>query len=145
MKKFGITIAILIFLLAACSPASKPASKIEVSQAVVRLLSGDMPAVGYLLIKNTGTLNDRLLSITSDSAQQVMLHQSSVDANGVASMKMVMSIDVPAGGQVELKPGGFHIELGGLAPGLKVGDTITLQLKFEQAGVIPVQAQVTGQ
>lgn len=144
MKKRTILMALLIFLLTACSPAA-PQSKIEVSQGNVHLLSGDMPAAAYLLIKNTGTLNDRLLNVSADFADMLMLHKSSVDENGVARMEMVMAIDVPAGQQVELKPGGYHILIQGLKPGIKAGDTVTLTLQFEQAGAISVQAQVTNQ
>jgi copper(I)-binding protein len=144
MKKLGITVLIWTLFLVACSPAA-PQSKIEVSQASVRLLGGDMPAAGYMLIKNNSSTNDRLLGVKADFAGQPMLHQSSVDANGVASMKMVMSIDVPAGGQVEFKPGGFHIEFDNLTSGLKAGDVVTILLQFEQAGTISAQAQVTNQ
>ena len=147
MKKLTIIFCLLIFLATGCSTpqSTVPQSKIEVSQASVRLLAGDMPAAGYLLIKNTGNLDDRLVSVSADFADMLMLHQSSVDSNGVASMKMIMVIDVPAGQQVELKPGGFHIVLQGLKPGIKAGDMVTLLLQFEQAGTVSVQTQVTGQ
>lgn len=144
MKKRTILITLLVFLLIGCSSAPLQ-SKIEVSQVSIHLLSGDMPAAGYMLIKNTGTANDRLLSVSADFADLLMLHKSSVDSKGVARMEMVMSIDVLAGEQVELKPGGYHILLQGLKPGIKAGDTVTLTLKFEQAGVISVQTQVTNQ
>jgi copper(I)-binding protein len=140
MKKL---LFLCLLILTACAPA--PQRKIEVSQATVRLLGGDMPAAGYLLIKNSGSLNDRLLSVDADFAAMTMLHHSSVDDSNVAHMEMVMAIDVPAGQQVELKPGGFHISLEGLKPGLKAGDTVTLTLQFEQAGAVSVQAQVVKQ
>ena len=147
MKKLMIPLSLLILLLAACSPVqpAAPQSRIDVSNASIRLLSGDMPAAGYMLIKNTGSVSDRLLSVKADFADRLMLHQSAVDANGVASMKMVMSIDIPAGGQAELKPGGYHILLSGLRAGLKAGDVVTLTLQFEQAGTVTVQADVTNQ
>lgn len=140
-----IWIVLLIFLLAACAPTGLAQSRIEVSQAAVRLLGGDMPAAGYMLIKNVGSANDRLISVGADFAETVMLHKTSVDANGVARMEMVMAIDVPAGQQVLLKPGGFHVLFDGLSPELKTGDTVMLMLQFEQAGVINVEVQVTGQ
>jgi copper(I)-binding protein len=51
-------------------------------------------------------------------------------------------IDIPANGQVELKPGGFHVMLIGLTRDLNVGDSVQLTLTFEKAGQIPVTAQV---
>jgi copper(I)-binding protein len=148
IKNIAISLICLSTLLTACAPASKPLASqngIEIYQASIRILNGDMPAAGYMLIKNTGAINDRLVSVRADFAEQFMLHQSAVDGNGVATMNMVMSIDVPAGQTVELKPGGFHVLIEGLKPGLKVGDSVTLLLQFERAGVISVQAQLTGQ
>ena len=146
MKNILAAFFVFAFLLTACAPASPqstPRSEIEISQASIRLLGGDMPAAGYMLIKNTGALDDRLVNARADFAEQLMLHQSSVDSNGVASMKMVMAIDVPAGQTTELKPGSFHIVFEGLKPTLKVGDTVTLTLQFEQAGAVRVQARLT--
>lgn len=145
MKKRHLMISLLFFALTACSPSvpAAPHSQIEVSQTSVLLLGGDMPAAGYMLIKNTGSVDDRLLGVSADFADMLMLHKTSVDANGVARMEMVMGMDVPAGQQVALKPGGFHILVQGLKPGIKAGDSVTLLLQFEQAGTIRVQAQVS--
>ncbi len=143
MKKITMLVFLLMFLLTSCAPTTSGQRPIEVSNVSVQLLGGDTPAAAYMTIKNNGNNNDQLLGITTDFAQEAMLHQSVVDANGVASMKMVMSIDLPAGGQIELKPGGYHLMLMGLKAGLKAGDTVTLVLQFEQAGTVKVSTQVT--
>lgn len=143
MKNRTLIVCLLFFVLTACGTA--PQRSIEVSGATVRLLSGEMPAAGYMTIRNNGSAADRLVGVTSDEVEHLMLHQSSVDPNGVASMKMIMSIDLPAGQQVELKPGSFHLVLAGLKAGLKAGDVVTLHLQFEQAGTIDVSAEVTNQ
>ena len=143
MKKITILVFLLMFLLAACTPATSGQSAIEVSNVSVHWFADDTPAAAYMVIKNNGSKSDRLLGITADFAQQAMLHQSVVDANGVASMKMVMAIDLPAGGQIVLQQGGYHLMLMGLKAGLKAGDTVTLVLQFEQAGTVKVSTQVT--
>lgn len=143
MKKITILVFLLIFLLTSCTPATSGKSAIEVSNVSVHLFGGDVPAVGYMTIKNNGSVNDRLLGVMTDVAGQTMLHQSSVDANGVASMNMIGTLDIPAGGQVDLKPGGYHLMLMELNPDLKAGDTITLVLQFEQAGTVKVSTQIT--
>ncbi|MCK4899380.1 MAG: copper chaperone PCu(A)C, partial [Anaerolineales bacterium] len=51
-------------------------------------------------------------------------------------------VDVPARGQVELKPGGLHIMLIGLSRDLKAGDQVSLSLGFEKSGEIKVEAEV---
>ncbi len=151
MKTYRNLVITLFFLalLNACAPATAglPASRnaIEVYQASVRLVSGDMPAAGYLRIKNTGAADDRLVGVQADFAKLVMIHKSSVDSNGVARMEMVMAIDLPSGQTVEFKPGGFHIMFDGLKQDVKVGDMVIFTLHFENAGAVRVQAQVTNQ
>jgi copper(I)-binding protein len=58
------------------------------------------------------------------------------------SMSPVDSIDLKAGTPLELKPGGYHIMLMGLAKPLKVGDTITLTLTLAKGGDIKVDVPV---
>jgi copper(I)-binding protein len=60
----------------------------------------------------------------------------------VMSMSDVPVIDLPAGGTVELKSGGYHIMLMDLAKELKAGDTISLVLEFEKAGKMTLNVPV---
>ncbi len=69
---------------------------------------GTSSLAGYLVIKNTGSADDRLLSASADFAGMVMLHKSR-GSNNIATMQEVQSIDIPAGQTVTLQPGGFHI------------------------------------
>jgi len=57
-------------------------------------------------------------------------------------MYQVPAVDVPAGGEVQLKPGSFHVMLFGLTRDLKEGDTVDVSLQFEKAGTVPVRAVV---
>ncbi len=129
---------------AGASPATThtmSASKITIENPRARASSTDVSAA-YFLIKNSGPA-DRLLSASVDPsiAGMVQLH-TMVMEGGTARMQQVMGIDVPENGSVELKPGGFHVMIMNLKSELKVGDTLTLQLKFEKAGMIEVKAPV---
>jgi len=62
--------------------------------------------------------------------------------HGTMAMRQVEGIDIPAGGEVMLEPGGFHIMLFDLAGPLTVGDTVPVTLTFEQAGEVKVDAEV---
>jgi copper(I)-binding protein len=106
-------------------------------------ITPDQPGAGYLVIQNSGAA-DKLLSVTSDVAQTIELHESMMSGN-MMSMSPVPNIEVPANGKVELKPGGFHMMLIGLTRPLKVGDKVQLTLNFEKAGKIPVTADVREQ
>ena len=95
----------------------------------------------YMTLTNQSAVADRLLSVTTDAALNAEVHESLVK-DGVAIMRPVDALEVPAGGRVELKPGGYHIMLGLLKAPLKKGDMIMLQLKFEHAGLVDVMVPV---
>lgn len=98
-------------------------------------------SAAYLILRNTGSQDDRLLSASSDIAEAVELHISEIK-NDVMTMRQVEAVDLAAGQQVELKPGGLHIMLIGLKQSLQPGQTVSLTLKFERAGMITIQAEV---
>jgi copper(I)-binding protein len=62
--------------------------------------------------------------------------------NGVAKMRPVDGILVPANGATELKPGGYHVMLMGLKEPLMEYGTFQLTLTFEKAGSVDVEVQV---
>lgn len=59
-------------------------------------------------------------------------------------MKMLAAgpVDIPQGGTLEMKPGGYHIMLMGLAQPLKKGEEIEITLTFEKAGDLKVKVPV---
>ncbi len=148
MKRLAIVSVALIWAvaLAACGGAGGTAgSSITVSDAWVRNpVIADEPGAAYLVIQNNGAAVDKLLSVESDIARTIELHQS-MESGGMMQMSPVPNIPVPANGKVELKPGGFHMMLMGLTRPLKIGDKVQLTLNFEKAGKIPVTAEVKEQ
>jgi copper(I)-binding protein len=94
----------------------------------------------YLTIDNKGAA-DRLVAASSPAAARVELHTMSMD-NGVMRMHEVKAIDLPAGGEVQLKPGGLHMMLVGLKAPLAEGTRVPLKLTFEHAGSIDVDVAV---
>lgn len=99
-------------------------------------------SAAYMIIRNTGSEPDKLIAASSDVAKTIELH-TVIEEGGVMRMRPVEGgIDIPANGQVELKPGGFHVMLIGLTRDLNAGDSVQLTLTFEKAGQIPVTVQV---
>jgi len=98
----------------------------------------------YMTIRNTGSAADKLLKAQSDVAKSVELH-TVVNDGGVMKMTPVEAIEVPAGGETALKPGGFHVMLIGLTRDLKPGDKVAFKLQFANAGTVDVQAEVRQQ
>ena len=144
MKRLAI-IGIVLMLavsVAACGGSSGGTTGgITVSDAWVRNpVIADQPGAAYLVIQNNGAA-DKLLSVTSDVAHMIELHES-MESGGMMSMSSVPNIAVPANGKVELRPGGLHMMLMGLTHPLKPGDKVQLTLNFEKAGKVPVTAEV---
>ncbi len=158
MKKAVLLSLVLVFILAACAPAAGSGeavvakSGIEIYDPWVRAAAmkedagegmhgGGAVTGAFMLIKNTGSQADMLLSASSEAAADVQIHETSMQ-DGVMSMAEVPGIDIPAAGTAELQPGGYHIMLIGLKQELKVGDAVMITLVFKNAGEITVQVPV---
>jgi copper(I)-binding protein len=106
--------------------------------------AGARVAGGYFTVKNTGASPDRLLSITSDISAKAELHQMTV-SDGVMTMRQVDGgLEIPAGGAVELEPGGYHLMFIDLKSQPKKGESFAATLTFEKAGSVTVDFAVEG-
>ncbi|MBI5963775.1 MAG: copper chaperone PCu(A)C [Chloroflexi bacterium] len=143
MKKFLIVTLVLVFLLSACgtsAPADSP-SGIEITAPYAHAAGMGETSAAYMNIKNTGTEADTLLKATCDAAMMVQVMETKME-NDVMSMGEIPGIDLPAGGTVELKPGGYHVMLMDLMMEIKDGTTISVTLEFAKAGKVVVEVPV---
>ena len=98
-------------------------------------------AGGYLKVVNKGAA-DRLVAVQSDASTRVEIHEMAV-IDGVMKMRALdKGLAVPAGGTLELKPGGYHVMFIGLKAPFKAGETVKGTLVFEKAGKIDVDFNV---
>ena len=137
---------VLALSAGACTSAAAPSASTGVAPAVsgawVRPPQGmDRPAAGYLLITG-GSTADALLSVSSPVAGSVEMHETTTDASGMTGMHPVSRIEVPAGAAVSLQPGGYHLMFMGVSGKIEVGGKVQIDLTFEKAGKISVQAEV---
>ncbi len=130
-------IAIAAALLGACSSGGP-----TVADPWIRLPAATDQTAAYMTITNPGSSPDALLSASSPAAMSVQLHQSTTDASGMTAMSPVDRLEIPAGGTVELKPGGYHLMMMGLQSQLTVGSKVDIELVFEKAGKVKVTAEV---
>ena len=96
---------------------------------------------GFATIRNSGKTADRLVGASSPVAAGTELHQMAM-VGDVMKMREVKSLIVPAGGALELKPGGYHMMLINLKAPLKQGDKVPVTLKFEKAGEVKIELAV---
>jgi len=154
-------VALLAMLLvtACASPASAPTTGIQASGVWARAakvgemksdassdsgmaMGSGMNSAVYMVLTNDSATPDRLVSAAADVAGAVEIHESSMDGDVMRMQQLPNGIEIPANGQVELKPGGLHVMLIGLTKDLNPGETFPVTLQFEQAGAITVEAEV---
>ncbi len=136
------TAAALLTGAALSFAAAAADSAISVSDPYVRLLPPGAPAsAAYLVISNSGAIDRQLVKAESPAAQAVELHEHR-NENGVMKMREVGGIAIKAHGQVELKPGGYHLMLIGVKKPLKEGDSVTITLVFDDGSRLAVEAPV---
>ena len=115
--------------------------KLLIENAYTRAtVPGQQVAAGFMKIENKGAV-DQLLSASSPAAGEVQLHEMSMEGN-VMKMRQVKDIAVPAGGVVELKPGGLHLMFMNIKAPLTAGQTVPVKLKFAKAGEVEVKVPV---
>ena len=115
---------------------------IKIENAYTRAtVPGQQVAGGFMKIENKGASVDQLVSASSPVAGEVQLHEMAMDGN-VMKMRQVKDIAVPAGGAVELKPGGLHLMFMGIKAPLTTGETVPVKLKFAKAGELEVKMPV---
>ena len=99
-------------------------------------------AGGYFKVANRGDTDDRLVRVTAEGAGRAEIHEMAM-ADGVMTMRHVPGgLTVPAGGELVLKPGGFHVMFMDLQHPLKKGDKVSGTLTFEKAGTVVVEFAV---
>ena len=103
---------------------------------------GSPNGVVYFMIKGSDAA-DRLtgIAVSSEIANRAELHTHRQEG-GTMKMEKLEAINIPGGGQTMLKPHGDHVMLIGLKQPLKQGETISLELMFENAGTIGVDVPV---
>lgn len=96
-----------------------------------------MAGGGFVTITNAGAA-DRLVAASAPVSEKTELHEMVV-TDGVMKMReMEGGIEIPAGGTVDLKPGGLHVMFMGLKAPIKEGETVPVTLTFENAGTVEV-------
>lgn len=123
------------------SAAGATTDTVEIVDGYARATApGAMAGAAYLTIRSLGPA-DRITGVSSAAAARTEIHES-VETDGMMQMRPVDALDLPAGGEVALAPGGLHVMLIGLTGPLVVGESLALTLQFEHAGAVTVTLPV---
>jgi copper(I)-binding protein len=134
----------LVAVLVAAGLAQAAQAPVEVKDPWARPAPVGGNSAVYMEIHNAQPQGDRLVAAGTDVAGAVELHETRMEG-GMHRMQPVASIEVPARGKVELRPGGLHVMLIRLNTALRVGDRFPLILRFERAGRLTVEVVVREQ
>lgn len=96
----------------------------------------------FMLLVNDGAEADRLLGGSTDVAEVVEIHKTSMEGEVMKMRMLLEGLEVPAKSEVLLKPGGYHVMLIGVKQDLKPGDRFTVDLEFEKSGTVTVEPEV---
>ncbi|WP_411880583.1 copper chaperone PCu(A)C [Polaromonas sp. YR568] len=124
MKPAIHTLVIAISLLATAAHA-----QVTVKDAWVRATVPQQKATGAFM-QLSAPKDMKLVSASSPVIPIVEVHEMAMQDN-IMRMRQVPAVGLPAGKNVELKPGGYHVMLMGLKQQVKEGDTVPLILVFE--------------
>ncbi len=138
-----LALVLVLALLPLSSQAQEAAiDEIAIQQPWARATAGATPnGAAFMSLRNEGSSADFLVAVASNVAKRVELHQHTM-TDGVMQMRRVEKVEVPAGGETALKPGGYHVMLIGLVEPLKSGEQFPLSLTFKQAGQVTVEVTV---
>lgn len=106
--------------------------------AIINPIAGAAPAGAdaalYLVIRNSGGTEDRLVGITCDCAERVEIHNM-VEGAGGRRMAVEPWLAMPPARLVEVQPGGSrHLMLIGLRGPLVAGQRVSMTFRFASGG-----------
>ncbi len=84
---------------------------------------------GYVTLHNTGRSAVQVVGAESAAFGSIELHKTEV-VDGTAKMLRQDRLEIPAGGELALKPGGYHLMLMQPKRPLKAGDKVDITFKL---------------
>lgn len=138
MKLRTLTVAALCF----AATHLHAADAIDVADAYARAVPpGQANSAAFMMLSNPGDADRALVAAESAAAATVELHTHTM-SDGMMQMRRVERIELPAGEEVTLAPGGLHVMLIGLAQQLKPGMEVALTLIFDDGSRQTITAPV---
>jgi copper(I)-binding protein len=114
---------------------------LQVKDGWIRPAGKGMNTAFYFKVINYSDKADTLLSVKSDVAKMVQMHET-FKKNEMMGMRQVKAIPIQAKSTLEFKPGGYHVMVMNLKKELKKSGSAEFTLHFKYAGDITVKAPV---
>lgn len=98
-------------------------------------------SAAFMVINNDSDTTINLIAASSEIAARVELH-SHIMEDGLMKMRQVEKIEVLAGKQATLQPGGYHVMFMGLKQDLEVGKLVKLTLHFDNDTTLDLELPI---
>ena len=113
---------------------------VQVADPYVRVLPPGSPnTAAFMQLTNDGSADLAVVAVETSIAARAELHTHQL-VDGVAQMRQVDQIALPAGQTISLQPGGLHIMLLDLKAPLKADEPVALTLVLSDGSRQPVTA-----
>ncbi len=136
-------VAMALFGPSACGQfTTRP---LAVTHGWVRLAANPAaPAVAYFTVE-AGHAPDALTGVSTDAAGKAEMHETmTMGPNRMTGMSPIARVPFQAGDDVAFAPGGRHVMLFDLAPGVKAGGRVTLSFTFGSGSLLSAPMTVVG-
>lgn len=143
MRAVAASTALLAGAIAGCSSKREPpaTTSVEVSGVYISEPALGERAAMYFTVVNHAGEDDELLAVSTPVAGVTEIHRT-VEQAGTMRMEPVASLPLPAGGELRIAPGGYHIMLLEMRADFAPGDSVDVTLHFRNAGDVAVRGQV---
>lgn len=138
MKLFNYLVMLSSLLLSSASFANT----LSIDNGYVRATPPHAQnSAAFMIINNNSDKTINLIDASSDIAARVELH-SHIMEDGLMKMRQVEKIEVLAGKQAKLQPGGYHVMFIGLKQDLEVGKLVKLTLHFDNKTTLDLELPI---
>jgi copper(I)-binding protein len=140
ISKSGLSVLVMVACADDPSVEAGRAGDLTVLDAVVLVTAAPDVASLYFTLANHGGVSDTLRGLSA-SIGTATLHDV-VTEGGLTRMRSVGLLTIPSGGEVHLRPGGYHVMVTGLAEPATAGDSVEVRLSLAVNGQVGFWAPV---
>ncbi|MCF1453475.1 copper chaperone PCu(A)C [Agrobacterium vitis] len=136
--------------MAAQGDMAAPAQAITATLGSLKISGGYLKAMipgqpvggGFVTINNTGSVEDKLIAISSPRAMRVELHEMVMQGTIMKMRKIPDGFAIAPGATLQMEPGGYHLMFMGVQMPFKADQTVPVTLTFEKAGKLELAMPV---
>ena len=130
MIRFALPLLLVPAMSAVAMPAAASDTPVAcapvVSEGWIRKPPANLPVMaGYARIANPCDTPATIVSASSEAFADTSIHETTLE-DGISRMRVTPALELPAGADIGMAPGGLHLMLVNPGAPLQAGDTVTI-------------------